>query len=131
MTPWTLLADGRCLTAAVIADGSTQLQKLVEDLLQHAALRPMPLGAARPLRLDTLLDDVIESQRLPITVRTTEVKFSAVKLKCLKTAPAGADSPYRSTPSTAPLARTYFHQKSVTPASIAMRGNSAGSTAAL
>jgi two-component system sensor histidine kinase GlrK len=58
----------------IIADGSTQLQKLVEDLLQHAALRPMPLGAARPLRLDTLLDDVIESQRLPITVRGLRVE---------------------------------------------------------
>ena len=36
----------------IIGDASRQLQKLVEDLLQNAALRPLPLGSARALRLD-------------------------------------------------------------------------------
>ena len=57
----------------IIADSSRQLQKLVEDLLQNAALRPMPLASARPLRLDNLLSDVIESQRLPISARSLRV----------------------------------------------------------
>src|SRR6267142_2394119 len=70
-------------------------------------------------------------QCFSITARTTAARFSAVRPRCLNTAAPGADSPYRSTPSTAPLARTYFHQKSVTPASLAMRGSPAGSTAAL
>jgi len=57
----------------IIADSSRQLQKLVEDLLQNAALRPMPLASARPLRLDNLLSDVLESQRLPISARDLHV----------------------------------------------------------
>ena len=57
--------------------------------------------------------------------------FSTVKPKCLKTAGAGADSPKRSMPTTAPSPRTYFHQKSVTPASIATRGRPSGRTPAL
>jgi two-component system, NtrC family, sensor histidine kinase GlrK len=58
----------------IIADSSRQLHKLIEDLLQNAALRPMPLTSARPLRLDTLLADVIESQRLPIAARSLQVE---------------------------------------------------------
>ena len=58
----------------IIGDSSRQLQGLVDDLLQNAALRPLPLDAARPLRLDNLLTDVIDSQRLPIAARALRVE---------------------------------------------------------
>jgi two-component system sensor histidine kinase GlrK len=58
----------------IIGDSSRQLQRLVDGLLQNAALRPLPLDAARPLRLDNLLTDVIDSQRLPIAARALQVE---------------------------------------------------------
>src|SRR5688500_6525961 len=41
---------------------------------------------------------------------TTATMFSAVKTKCLKTSAAGADSPKRSMPTTAPSRPTYLRQ---------------------
>ena len=58
--------------------------------------------------------------------RTTSVRFAAVSLKCLKRSGAGALSPKVSMPTTA--AQPYYHQPSVTPASMATRGTPAGST---
>src|SRR5688500_2862998 len=67
-----------------------------------------------------------------VTLRTAAATFSAVNPKCLNSAPAGADSPKRSMPTTAPrgssAAPTYLRQKSVTPASTATRGMRAGRT---
>src|SRR5438128_2540124 len=44
---------------------------------------------------------------------TAFATFSGVKPKCLKRSPAGADSPNRSRPTTAPSRPTYLRQKSV------------------
>jgi two-component system sensor histidine kinase GlrK len=54
----------------IIAESSQQLQRMIDDLLQHARLRPSsPAQSASHLRLDNLLSDVIESHRLPIAAR--------------------------------------------------------------
>jgi two-component system, NtrC family, sensor histidine kinase GlrK len=58
----------------IIGDASRQLQKLIEDLLQNAALRPLPLASARALRLDRLLADVIDAQRLPMQARSLQLQ---------------------------------------------------------
>jgi len=63
------------------------------------------------------------------TDNTVAATLSAVRLKCLNNTPAGADSPKRSSPTTA--AQPYFHQPSVTPASTATRGSPLGRTLAL
>src|SRR6185436_14233866 len=65
---------------------------------------------------------------------TVAAMFSAVKPKNLKSAAAGADSPKRSRPTTAPrgssAAPTYLRQPSVAPASTATRGIPGGNTLA-
>src|SRR5690606_20317942 len=61
------------------------------------------------------------------TVLTTRC---AVRSKCLNSAPAGADSPKPSRPTTAPSRPTYLYQPDVEPASMATRGRPAGSTCA-
>ena len=59
----------------IIADSSQELQRLIDDLLQHATLRPpTPPPSACHLRLDSLLSDVIESHRLPIAARDLQVE---------------------------------------------------------
>src|SRR5258708_15242792 len=68
------------------------------------------------------------------TRRTAVTTLSTVNPKCLNSAPAGADSPKVSMPTTAALgsstAPTYFLQPSVTPASTATLGTPRGNTAA-
>ncbi len=58
---------------------------------------------------------------------TVCARFSAVRPKCLKRAPAGADSPKVSIPNTA--LHPYFHHRAVLPASTATLGMLRGNTA--
>src|SRR6185312_14735896 len=64
----------------------------------------------------------------PNMLLTTSATRSGVKPKCLKSSPAGADSPKRSMPTTLPSRPTYLRQRSDDPASTATHGNDCGNT---
>src|SRR6185503_11472613 len=112
------------LRIAQVVDGHELQAVLLAAFVVGA--QDIPADAAETV--DCYLDHRLDS---PKVLRTAFAMFSAVKPKCLKRSPAGADSPKRSMPTTAPSSPTYLRQKSVTPASIATRGKPLGSTCAL
>src|SRR5258706_6177880 len=106
------------------------------DELQAVLLAAFIVGAEdvaadAPESVDGYLDrHVLLAFQLRMLL-TAFATFSGVKPKCLKRSPAGADSPNRSRPTTAPSRPTYLRQRPVTPASTATLGMSLSKTAAL